>query len=396
MRILIACEDLRVGGAQVFTLRLANALRVHHTVILYSLYSDFVDQDLVGKYAPGVAIRSPKLYFDQLLRKVDRLLYLLKIEWSIRDRMVIRNLAILIKRGSVDIVHSNMFKCDYVVARALQNTAIPLVITMHGNYEEFLANYYGETKGEIILGLLKKVKGTVNRIQGLVYLTEKNLRFNQLGMLTEDVQKKIFFRKIYYGFAGEVSEVIPREALGIAAGSTVYGFVARGIPEKGWKTVLDAFLLLKSSNDHLVLVGWSDYVKKLASNYHQHSIHFVGYSSNPLNWMALVDVGLLPSVFHESLPNVITEYLFLGKAVICTDVGDSANMIAYEKEYAGFVLNSRSISLTEDLAACLNLYKQQPELLGAHQRLAKRAFQKFKMEVCLTSYLDLYNKLVNP
>lgn len=395
MRILIACEDLRVGGAQVFVLRLANVLRQNHIVTIYSLYPDLIDRELVDKYAPEVDIETPKFFLDQMIRKLDRLFYLLKIDLNIRNSIVARDVYRLIKKKNVDIVHSNMFKCDYVLARALRSTLVPFVVTLHGNYEEFLANYYHETKGEILLGYLKKVIYTIDRIQGLVYLTEKNLRVFQQGLVEENKLESMVLKKIYNGFAGEVSEVIARESLGIADDSTVYGFVARGIPEKGWKTVLDAFILSDHKSDHLILVGWSDYVKGLALNYQYGNIHFVGYSSNPLNWISLMDIGILPSVFHESLPNVIAEYLYLGKAVICTDVGDSKHMIMHKNEYAGFLLNPTSPRLTADLAVCLSTYKREPDLLQAHQKLARKAFEKFRMEVCLASYLDLYQKLVS-
>jgi glycosyltransferase involved in cell wall biosynthesis len=395
MHILISCEDMRVGGAQVFVLRLVNVLRKDHLVTLYCLYPDLIDRALVNRYAPDINIEAPRFILDKWIRKLDRLFYILKIDWGIRNIIVAKDIRSVVKMKAVDLVHSNMFKCDYVMAKALYKTNVPFVVTMHGNYEEFLAYYYQEIKGEIIIGYPKKLVFTVNRMNGLVYLTEKNLKIFHSKLGCEDKWNSLTVKKIYNGFAGEISERLQKEKLGIEGDGLVYGFVARGIPEKGWQIVLDAFLLRTNKNDHLILVGWSDYVKDLAERYKHNNIHFVGYANNPLNWIALMDVGALPSTYHESLPNVIAEYLYLGKAVICTDVGDSKNMISCEGDYAGFLLNPNSDDLVNDLAKCFQVYTQQPYLLEAHQKLAKRAFEKFRMEACHSAYLSLYHELIN-
>lgn len=400
MNILIACEDFRVGGAQVFALRLAQALSKEHQVWLYSHYWNLIDYKLTERIAPDVEVLFYKLPkpFDLIIKKLDRILYHAKIDFSIREKLVAKNLSKIINQLQCDVVHSHMFKSDYIIAKALTDStvSIPIIITMHGNYEGFLQNYI-ENVGEVILNYPRKLKETLARINSIVYLTDKNLRiFQEAALVPKNCYRHIIKKKIYNGFSGSVDAPHRRSELGIADDTLVFGMVARGIPEKGWEVAIEAFKKIPKNTAHLILVGWGNYIADLVNKYkNQNNIHFVGYSDNPLDWITLFDIGLLPSVSGESLPNVIAEYLFLRKPVVCTDIGDSKNMIAYEDDFAGFVLNPQSSNLAEDLKMYLQKYLDQPELLQQHMKLAGKAFEKFQMEDCLASYTNLYQELLN-
>lgn len=400
MNILIACEDFRVGGAQVFALRLAQVLSKEHQVWLYSHYWNLIDYKLTERIAPDVEVLFYKLPkpFDLIIKKLDRILYHAKIDFSIREKLVAKNLSKIINQLQCDVVHSHMFKSDYIIAKALTDStvSIPIIITMHGNYEGFLQNYI-ENVGEVILNYPRKLKETLARINSIVYLTDKNLRiFQEAALVPKNCYRHIIKKKIYNGFSGSVDAPHRRSELGIADDTLVFGMVARGIPEKGWEVAIEAFKKIPKNTAHLILVGWGNYIADLVNKYkNQNNIHFVGYSDNPLDWITLFDIGLLPSVSGESLPNVIAEYLFLRKPVVCTDIGDSKNMIAYEDDFAGFVLNPQSSNLAEDLKMYLQKYLDQPELLQQHMKLAGKAFEKFQMEDCLASYTNLYQELLN-
>jgi hypothetical protein len=73
----------------------------------------------------------------------------------------------------------------------------------------------------------------------------------------------------------------------------------------------------------LVLVGSSDYLDGLRAATTNPRVHFVGFAPNPIDWVRLFDVGLLPSYFaSESLPNCVAEYLFCGAPVVATRIGE--------------------------------------------------------------------------
>ena len=394
MKILMVCEDFRIGGAQVFALRLAKALSAGHEVWLYSHYSSYINWKLIQRIAPEVKILYAYFKFDWFIRKFDRLLYKLNIDFSWREKLIAKHVKKVIKQYEIQLIHSHMFKSDYVVAKALHGSNIPIVVTMHGNYESFLERYSNQT-GEIILNYPQKLRVTLDNISAIAYLTDKNLRILDEAPSSKQLHHRIVKKKIYNGFSGKVDRPHTREEIEASPNDLVFGMVARGISAKGWKVAIEAFNQLASNHIHLVLVGWSDYVASLAYEYsNSKRIHFVGHSDNPLNWVQLFDVGLLPSTYGESLPNVIVEYLYFGKPTIVSDVGESRLMIEAEGQSAGFLLpieNNRIDPIL--LSDCMNQYVQKQMLLVEHGQLATLAFQKFDMNKCVVSYTKLYDSV---
>src|SRR6185312_10673278 len=131
-----------------------------------------------------------------------------------------------------------------------------------------------------------------------------------------------------------------RQSLNIGPTAFVFGMVSRGVSTKGWEEAIEAFMLLDKPGTHLVFIGDSDYVQDLKTKYAaQVNVHFVGFSSEPLEWINLFDVGLLPSTYpSESLPNVIVEYLRCNKPVIASDAGEIKKMISYMGSDAGIII----------------------------------------------------------
>ncbi|AHJ96410.1 glycosyltransferase family 4 protein [Hymenobacter swuensis] len=395
MKILIVLEDLRTGGAQTFALRLAQALHVAgHQVHLYDQYAHLVNQNLVRQLAPDVPVvsygaASPGL--DAVLRKAAGLGRRLgRPDW-LREEQVIRHLRQTIQRLQPDVVNSHTIKADYVAAKAVQGLAVPLVITMHGCYELFL---HKTDAPEVT----PKGNFALQQAAAVVYLTAKNLEiFEQQGVRPLN---KLLNRKIYNGFDGQFSAEKPqhtRAALGIPAEAKVFGMVARGIPEKGWAHAVNSFLALEAAHPelHLVLVGESDYLTQLRAEHPHERIHFTGFSRNPIDWVDLFDVGLLPSYFHaESLPNSIAEYLSCGKPVIASRIGEVPAMLESEAGLAGVVLDQANWQLTDpnQLTEAMRAYLTQPALLVEHQHRAPLAFEKFRMKHCLAAYEDLFQQ----
>jgi glycosyltransferase involved in cell wall biosynthesis len=393
MKILVVLEDLRTGGAQTFALRLAQALHVaSHEVYIYNHYAHLVNENLVRQLAPDV----PVISFgadapgqEWLLRKADGLGRRLGRTASIREERVIQHLRQTIQRIQPDVVNSHTIKADYAAAKALEGLGIPLVITMHGCYELFL---HKADAPEVT----PKGNEALQQAAAVIYLTAKNLEiFEQAGVRP---LSSLLSQQIYNGFDGQFSAAKPqhtRAALGIAAEAKVFGMVARGIPEKGWGHAMNSFLALEAAYPeiHLVLVGESDYLSELQARYPHPRVHFTGFSQNPIDWVDIFDVGLLPSYFHaESLPNSIAEYLSCGKPVIASRIGEVPAMLESSEGLAGVVLDQANWALTDpaQLTEAMRAYLTQPALLAEHQRRAALAFEKFRMKYCLAAYENLF------
>lgn len=399
MKVLLVLEDLRIGGAQTFTLRLAQALHAAgHQVRLYSQYAHLVNQNLVLQLAPDVPVisygaNSPEL--DVVLRKAAGLGRRLgRPDW-LREKRVIRHLRHTIGQLQPDVVNSHTIKADYVAARALTGLPIPQVITMHGCYELFL---HKPDAPEVT----PKGNFALRQAAAVVYLTAKNLEiFEQKGVRPLPT---LLSRKIYNGFDRQFSaekSYHTRARLGIPADAKVFGMVARGIPEKGWAHAVSSFLALAAEHPelHLVLVGESEYLAQLRARHPHPRLHFTGFSPSPIDWVDSFDAGLLPSYFRaESLPSSVTEYLACGKPVIASRIGEVPAMLETTAGIAGILLDQANYRLTDpsQLTRAMQAYLTQPALLAEHQRRAVLAFGKFRMSYCLRQYEDIFRQVVQP
>jgi glycosyltransferase involved in cell wall biosynthesis len=371
-------------------------------VWLYSHYASYVNHELVKQIAPDV----PVLVFDATgmpgldwaLLKAQGLFRRLGKHFNGREQLVARHLRHTIKQLQIEVVNSHMIKSDYVAAAAVADTQpmVPLVITMHGCYEDFL---HSTDYPEITL----KSRAALQQAAAVVYLTAKNLEiFSVPGVRP---LQDVLHAQIYNGFEGRFSQAtqLPSRAqLGIEAQDLVFGMVARGIPEKGWQYAIDSFEAVQAryANSHLLLVGASDYLTDLASKVQNPHIHFVGFAPNAIDWVRLFDVGLLPSYFvSESLPNSLAEYLFCGVPVIATRIGEIPYMLETPTHQLAGVLieqNGRGLVYPAQLTAAMEAYLATPALLLQHKQLAKLAFDKFRMQQCIEAYEAIFRQAQQP
>jgi len=390
MKILLVVEDLRIGGAQTFVLRLAQALhQAGSAVYLYSHYAHHTNVGLVRQLAPDVPVIAfgNNEWMDRALRKADGLRRRLGFSSSWRETRLIRHLRRTIVELQPDVVNAHTIKADYAAARALQGLTTPLVITMHGCYELFL---HKADAPEVT----PKGNYALQHAAGLIFLTKKNLEiFSVPGVRP---LASLLHAQIYNGFAGEFSAKLPtRTQLKIGADDLVFGMVARGIEEKGWKYAIASFEALANEwpQVQLVLIGDGDYLDGLRVAHPHPRIHFIGFSPNPIDWVQLFDVGLLPSYFaSESLPNSIAEYLFCEVPVVASRIGEIPQMLEVNTEMAGVLVeqNGRGLTQPAALTDVMRSYATQPDLLARHRKLAGQAFEKFGMKKCIESYLAVF------
>ena len=152
-----------------------------------------------------------------------------------------------------------------------------------------------------------------------------------------------------------------------------------------------------NKNAALILVGDSSYLDTLKGGFsQQENIHFVGYSSNPLEWIDCFDVGLLPTVYGESLPTSIIEYLSCGKPVISTDIGEIRQMLTLGAEKAGEILKvkDKQVNTKELTKAMENLHRNKKKR-ARFAKTAKVLSARFSMGKCRDSYLELYYFLID-
>jgi len=384
MRILLVTETLTAGGAETFVIRLANALAADHEVTIAVLHGEMVNPAIAAKIAASVRVERLRLPAKRLLFKADTVLRRLRVDWSINRRLQHRWLAAIVERAAPDVIHSHLLKADRVAAdiRAIC-PALRHVITLHGDYAPFL---HGQSDPQM-LHLERRMAGIVEGADAVAAICKEQVEF-VAERFPEAMAKT---RLIYNGYAPWNVERQPRPAA--SAGALVFGMVSRGVERKGWAKAIFAFATLPPGAAELVLVGDGPYLDALRRGPVPDGVRFAGFSPDPVEWIDGFDVGLLPTEFpHESLPTVVMEYLFCGKPVIATDVGEIGEMLhAPGGGLAGTLLDFNGDQISADqLAAAMQAYLDDPALRNRHAALAPAAFAKFDMGKCAAAYARLY------
>jgi glycosyltransferase involved in cell wall biosynthesis len=256
------------------------------------------------------------------------------------------------------------------------------VLSMHGCYELLriipkLDSYYELNSDAVI-----------RDSDAIVYIADKNTA-PLIARLP--IAEKI--TKLAHGYALPEVCAVKRTALGIAENDFVFGIVSRAIPQKGWECAIEALQIVHARGfpqSHLVLVGGGDFQRELADRYAQRPhLHFAGSVSDPHNYVAIFDVGLLPTWFvSESLPGTIIEYLAQGKPVIATSLGEIPNMLRLGDDVAGIILPGGPDQpvAPETLAGAMMEMLQDGTKRKRFASVAARAAGRFGMEKWLAAY----------
>lgn len=396
MNIILASEVIHPGGAETFILRLANALHQKgNNVHVFVFYNHLLNRELCNIIAPGVKVTAAEIPAYRFLSKVDGLLFRLGIDFSIRNIFIKRSLQKIIKQQSTDIIHSHLLKVDSLCMNVAAQLGIPVVHTIHGDYLQF----FDKNRKNIPIPLLNysaKASRNLKRAAKTVCISDKQLSFFSSNFKPETSGK---LQKIYNGYIATVTEPAEqlRAKLGIRSTDFVFGMVSRGIPDKGWQVAIDAFVLLNNNNAHLVLTGDSEYLSSLKAQYsHNKNIHFTGHSDNPVNWINIFDVGLLPSTYpSESLPTVVIEYLYCNIPVIASDAGEIVNMTGQQDTPAGTIVPISNGTVSADgIRDAMQQYIENTDLYKKHKTNAALCYKMFDINKCVEAYSNTYREAI--
>lgn len=391
MKIILITETLHAGGAETFVVRLANALAFNHEVILVNIYPHASRKGLINQVSKNVTLINLRFPMRTVLSKIDALIYRGKIDWSCMEVLIRIKLTNLIRYFKPSVIHTHLFKPDYYVSSIRKKIKFRFnhVTTNHGDYLSF------EFEDPVrLLKYQKKLHQTLTSIDSMVVISDdqKNWAFKQ----KEKRQYQYSVFKIFNGYSVDAAAVDRKSEIHLNESDFVYGMVARGIKQKGWHNLIKAFNKLDINNKKLLLVGEGleiDHLKKIYKN--ENKIIFVGYSSRPLEYIKLFDVGIFTSYsLAESLPTVIIEYLACNKPLIATEIGEVKEMLqTHSNETAGLLIEFDRDGVDDE-----GLFKKMQTLYlddavrNKLINLTKDAFLKFDMKRCVHSYLKVYSE----
>jgi glycosyltransferase involved in cell wall biosynthesis len=398
MNILFTVTNLEIGGAQMFVLRLASAIaeRIKKDVYIYDHNPEYRQNGILNEISPRVKILSytKNKYLVFLTWKINALFLRIGFKSSFRQWLNRKAFRKSVKKYKIDIVNSHMGDSDLISAEELEDKSVMFIPSTHGEYE---MSKQSERKVAD-----KRIHKVLSRANSVIYSTEKNF----VAIKDELSHYFIPVKKIHIGIPGNLQNIKPvtKKEIGIPENAFVIGMVSRGIPEKGWKEAIDSFLNLKKKYFqkplYLLLIGNGEYLKKLVNQYADQAICLLQFEKNPLEYISFVqlfDIGILPSYFSgESVPNVIIEYLYFGKPVIATAIGEIPQMINSNGKIAGDLVpyfNNRAD--VKKMEETISQYIDNPNKYIETSAIAKDAFKKFRIENCVDEYLQMFHEVLS-
>jgi L-malate glycosyltransferase len=390
MNILFSLGRLDVGGAQTLAIMLASRLAENkdHTLFLYNHTPDVVEKGMLE------TLMSPKIKY----LSINNLKVINFISWKLNaffksigvnfaSREYLRNWYFLycLRKYKIDVVSSHLLISDRICTKLLTGNTTPIVVTEHGEYNYEL-NKVNHTK--------KDLEQIFKRTNVIVAVSEYQKKI--IADASEIAREKV--RLIYNGIVLNKRNFKYKACtqLGIPSDAFVFGMVARGVPEKGWRETVESFKQVKLNtliNIHLILVGEGAILTSLQkeNSAFADSIHFVGYSKEPGFWIESFHVGLLPS-YGDALPNAVIEYIAYKKPVIATRVGGIPEIINNKDTECGLM-----VDLTVDGKPCLKqlqqhmlTYLHDSNIYREHSQKTEEAIKRFDVHTFISAYEKLF------
>jgi len=183
----------------------------------------------------------------------------------------------------------------------------------------------------------------------------------------------------------------------------VFAFAARGIPEKGWQTIVRAVQIAETSwaaeaDFKVLMCGDSDYVRDLkVRSRSARNLIFTGIVSDTIAIFSESDCVLLPTTFKgESLPLVLLEALAAQKPVIATNIGevDSVVRACDDHRTIGWLLE---LGNEEEMASSLSFLMHQAytksDAYQSRHHNAKLRSQEYSIEAVAKEYTAIFRSV---
>jgi len=301
------------------------------------------------------------------------------------DRVLIRQIRQYIKQHKIDIIHCHQYTPWVYGLFASLFFKIKVVFTEHGRFYPDS----GSLKRRFINPLLCLFTSHITAISEAT--KQALVDFEYLSSKTIDV--------VYNGIEQQKPQFelvsILREEYNIKQETVVFGTVARLDPIKNQSLLINAFhkVLIQEPNCKLFIVGDGEereILERLTIKLNlTESVVFTGYITEPVNYMSLMDVFLLPSL-SEGTSMTLLEAMSLSKPCVVTDAGGNSEVIQHN--YNGFVTPNRELRPFADSMLVLARDMKLRNTFG------KNSYQRFMgiftNQAMSNSYMSIYNKIV--
>lgn len=260
------------------------------------------------------------------------------------DFNLIKKIRKYIKDNKINIVHCHQYTPYIYGLFGGLGTGAKVVFTEHGRFHP---DSY-RIKRMILNPILSRLTSEVTAISSATKIALARYELFPL--------KKI--QVIYNGICPPEIATVKKSDLGIGEGVRILGTVSRLDSIKNQKMMINAFkdVLTKIPNAMLLIVGDGPMRESLESQVERlgldTNVKFVGFKSNALDYMALMELFLLSS-FSEGTSMTLLEAMSLSIPCVVTDVGGNSEVVI-DKETGLVVPNDDRKSFASAVCSLLS------------------------------------------
>ena len=302
------------------------------------------------------------------------------------DPRMVDSLVDLILEREIDVVHAHGYKATIACALAKRKVQFGLVKTEHGMVEASPRKPISWLKSRLNFSFEQIL--TRKYVDTVCYVTD------DINNFFKSFHRGINRRTVHNGIEPlsrnnfQRPEDLPVDEINL-------GIVGRVSEVKGIPIAIKAMNQLRVPGKvRLNIIGTGKLVSVLkavvAETPMAESVHFLGFRRNIYDYLAHLDVLLMPS-YHEGLPYTLLEGMSLGRPIVATRVGGLQEVI--RDGHNGLLC---PVGEAAPLAACLSRVLTDTTLgheLGRNARSDQTRF--YTLETMGTKYSEVYGQ-INP
>lgn len=302
------------------------------------------------------------------------------------DTTFLKDLMGIIRRNSIQMVHSHEFEMAIYGTAACRIAGIPHIITMHGGLTVWKAwQRRAALRWAIRNSSAAIVVSGATKTQ---FAHELGIRPASLGVIPNGVPVRV----------GDASG--PRQEFGCDPHDVVILAVGNLERNKGHRELLEALAQLERSGKlpawRLIIAGGRggpehqyllDYVR---DNGLTGKVHIATDRSDIPDLQALANIFVMPSLW-EGMPMAMLEAMIAGKAIVASATGGIPEAVAHEEH--GLLVPPGDVSGLSQALERLMLDKAYRDSLGTAAR--KRALVEFTVQAMARRYEELYHRALS-
>lgn len=236
----------------------------------------------------------------------------------------LRNLYQIIKGNSYDLIHTHGYLADLLGILVSKITKVPVISTCHGFISGDAKLFLYNNLDLIALRYCNKVIAVSDSIKKI--LVGHAVGINKISVIENTTPV------IVSGFDTDARRNSKRKSLNIRTTDLLLGYLGRLSHEKGIVHLLESMRMLDSLPQPVTLVIVGDGPQReelqavVKSNGLVNRVIFAGFQQDIRDWLAAIDVFVLPSV-SEGTPLALLEAMSFGVPCIASAVGGIPRII---------------------------------------------------------------------